>query len=59
MTREMTDDEILFRLNQIAWSSYEYSAIAREAISLIIDQKNIIEEFKEKRKNEQDFNSLS
>lgn len=52
MKREKTDDEILFGLNRIAWSSYEYSTVAHEAIRLIIDQKNIIEEFKEKRKNE-------
>lgn len=49
MHREFSDEEILFRLNQIAFSSYEYSAIARNAISLIIKQQNIIKNFKEKR----------
>lgn len=50
MKRELNNEEILFKLNQIVFSSYEYSAIAREAISLIIEQQELIKNLKEKIK---------
>lgn len=52
MKRDLADEEMLFKLNQIAFSSYEYSVVAREAISLIIEQQELIKNFKEKKGNE-------
>ncbi len=52
MKRTLTDDEILFKLNQIAFSSYEYSCVAREAIDLILEQQGIIKKLKENISNE-------
>ncbi len=42
MTRNMNRQQIIDKLNVIAFSSYEYSETAREAISLLIeDEKNL------------------
>lgn len=43
MKRKMNRQQIIDKLNVIAFSSYEYSETAREAISLLIEDENALE----------------